>query len=391
MRSNNVLSNLSLPSVDAPEFRVDGTPQLEGLIPPGLILTVTGSGPIYYTVDGIDPREDGGTISPSAVMVSSGDPIPLSAGALLKARVFSGGNWSALATGTFYVGPIASSSNLVVSELMYNPPGTSEDTEFIELLNIDSGNALDLSGTRVTGIGYTFPLGTSLAAGERMVLVKDFAAFSAAYNTAGMIFAPGNYPSSLSNDGEEIALIDPFGVDVQRFTYNDVAPWPTAPDGLGYTLVLMNPSDLPDHNLPQNWRSSVDLLGTPGGEDSETFTGNPDEDLDGDQLSALLEYAFGSVEGDGGFSPESQVIVGSGIFEGGQEYATISYRRNLAADDVLIEVEVSPDLEAWTDGSVVFVGSTPNGDGTEQMSFRADQPIQTIPAQYVRVKVTLRE
>jgi hypothetical protein len=390
VRSNNVLNNISLPSVDAPEFRVDGTPQVEGLIPMGSALTVTGSGPIYYTVDGVDPRVDGGAISPSAILVNSGDTIPLSAGALLKARVRSGANWSALATGTFYVGPIANSANLVVSEFMYNPLGSEEGTEFIELLNIDAVIAIDLSSLSFSGIDYTFSLGQSLAAGERLVLVKDFTAFAAAYNTAGIQFAPGNYTSSLSNDGEEIALVDPFGVDVQRFTHNDVAPWPTAPDGLGYTLVLINPDDSPDHNDPLSWRSSVLAGGTPGSDDGDTFSGDPEVDLDGDGLNALLEYAFGSVAGDSGFSQESMVSVGSGVFEGGEEFATITYRRNLAADDVTIKVQVSQDLETWVDDAVDFVQSSPNGDGTELVTFKAENTIQTIPAQFIRIKVTLR-
>ena len=391
VRSTNVLNNISLPSVDAPEFRVDGTPQLEGLIPMGETLSVTGGGPIYYTVDGVDPREDGGAISPFAVLVSSGDTIPLSAGSVLKARVRSGANWSALATGTFYVGPIASSANLVVSEIMYNPLGSEEGAEFIELQNVDAVNAIDLSSLSFSGIDYTFPLGQSLAAGGRLVLVKDFTAFSVAYDPAGIQFAPGNYTSSLSNDGEEIALIDPFGVDVQRFTYNDVSPWPTAPDGLGYTLVLMNPNDSPEHNEPSHWRSSVQAGGTPGGEDFETFTGDPNVDLDGDGLIRLLEYALGSTEGDSGFSSESLVSIGREIFDGGIEFATMTHRRNLAADDVEIKVQTSSDLEIWEDGKVVFVGAVPNGDGTEDVTFRAEDSSQTIPAQFIRVKVTLRE
>jgi len=390
-RSATVLNNISLPSVDAPEFRVGGAPQMKGLVSMGDTLTVTGGGSIYYTVDGVDPREDGGAVSPSAILVSNGAVIPLSAGALLKARVRTGGNWSALATGTFYRGPIASSSNLVVSEFMYNPAGSEEGAEFIELLNVDPVNAIDLSSVSFSGIDYLFPLGQSLAAGARLVLVKDFAAFSAANNTDGIQFAPGNYTSSLNNDGEEIALLDPFGVDVQRFTYNDVAPWPTAPDGLGYSLVLMSPNGLPDHDEATNWRSSVQVGGTPGGEDAEAFTGDPNADLDGDGLGRLLEYAFGSVSGDSGFSPESQVSLGSGIFDGGNEYPTITYRRNLAADDLIFEVQVSSNLETWEDDKVVFVRSTSNGDGTENVTFRAEGSAQAIPVQFIRVKVTLRE
>ena len=86
---------------------------------------------------------------------------------------------------------------------------------------------------------------------------------------------------------------------------------------------------------------------TPGGSDALTFSGNPNLDEDGDGLSAFLEYALGSVGGDSSASPESYITVDSGLFDNGlgtdEEYLTMTYRRNLAADDVFHSVQVATD------------------------------------------------
>ncbi|MDB4143241.1 lamin tail domain-containing protein [Akkermansiaceae bacterium] len=393
VRTTNVLNNLSLLSVAAPIYLVGGSPQVEGLIPAGASLTVTGSGTIYYTTDGTDPRLDGGTISPNATSVASGSTIPISSGALVKARGLSGANWSAVTEGIYLVGPIADSTNIVVSELMYNPAGMDENTEFIELMNISTTDSIDLSLATFSGIDYTFPLGVSLAPGERIVIVKDPIAFATVYNIAGMRIAPGDYGSSLSNDGEEVAFINGLGVDAKRFTYNDVDPWPRAADGDGFTLTLIDPSSNPNHGLASNWRSSVAPNGTPSGSDSVVFSGDPLADNDNDGLNAFLEYALGSIAGDVGASPEAIAAAGTGAFDDGNggttDFLTLSYRRNLAADDVMFQVQLSSDLDSWNNAGSEYVTSVSNGDGTETVTIRSLSPMSGLEKEFIRLKVSL--
>ena len=69
---------------------------------------------------------------------------------------------------------------------------------------------------------------------------------------------------------------------------------PGAYYGLGFSLVLINPGENPHPGDPANWRSSTTAGGNPGSGDSETFSGNPNDDLDGDGIEALLEHALGS-------------------------------------------------------------------------------------------------
>ena len=94
---------------------------------------------------------------------------------------------------------------MIVSELNYNPPGSSDATKFIELLNITAAT-LDLSGCHFDeelgqGIAYTFPSGVQLAPGARILVVRDAAAFNAMYG-AGLPVAPGVFAGSFDNGGE---------------------------------------------------------------------------------------------------------------------------------------------------------------------------------------------
>jgi hypothetical protein len=50
-------------------------------------------GKIHYTLDGSDPRQPGGAVSPKAQIYQS--PVPSKAGVTLIARAFNNGVWSA--------------------------------------------------------------------------------------------------------------------------------------------------------------------------------------------------------------------------------------------------------------------------------------------------------
>ena len=310
------------------------------------------------------------------------------------ARALNSGEWSALTEASFIVGTPASSANLVVSEIYYNPPGSLETTEFIELMNSSSTDAIDLTGVTLTGVIYAFPEGFTLAPLERVVIVKDLAGFSAAYNTAGMNIAPGDFgATSLANGGEEIAIIAQDGTtDIQRFEYDDKFPWPESSDGPGFSLVLIAPETTPDHSLPESWRASTASGGSPGASDASTFTGDPEADGDGDSIVAFLEYAIGANDADGGdflLLPSGTVAShdsGTGVVD---EFLTLTFRRNLAADDLIYEVEVGSDLAGWST-STTFISRVNNGDGTSSEVYRSNTPLSAQIRQFIRLKVSER-
>ena len=119
---------------------------------------------------------------------------------------------------------------LVISELMYHPPGDGL-AEFIEVLNISTSNAVNLTGLHFTnGIDFNFTGSaiTSLSPCARAFVVRDLAAFTALYGTnlpvAGM-FTNG---TALSNSGELLTLLDGDGEIIQSFNFSDDPPWPVA-------------------------------------------------------------------------------------------------------------------------------------------------------------------
>lgn len=231
---------------------------------------------VYYTLDGSDPRADGGGINPNATSYTG--PISVSGTTTIVARTrgtgdFFGG-WSGPASALFTVDTPADASNLRVTELHYHPadptpaelidaPGTADnDYEFIELVNLGS-ETISLNGVRFSdGIEFDFTNGAaaSLAPGEVVVVVGDALAFNARYGSAPLV--AGAYSGSLSNGGEEIALIDASGQLIQSFSYSDDPPWPTDPDGGGPSLEALDTSG--DYSSPLNWRASVAAQGTPG-------------------------------------------------------------------------------------------------------------------------------
>jgi hypothetical protein len=75
--------------------------------------------------------------------------------------------------------------------------------------------------------------------------------------------APTGYAdSNLSNGGETVTLLGPADEVLHSFAYSDDAPWPTAADGGGPSLEIIDP--LGDASDPTNWRASLYYVGSPG-------------------------------------------------------------------------------------------------------------------------------
>jgi hypothetical protein len=309
----------------------------------------------------------------------------------VKSRTLSGGEWSALTEAAFIVGVPASAASLAVSEMMYNPIGSSESTEFIELMNISSTLGIDMTNVHFGGITYNFEAGLVLPPLGRVVVCKDRDAFLAAYPGFSGVLAPGNYTGSLSNGGETITVFSENGSIIRSFNYGTAFPWPDTPDGLGDTLVLVAPQGNPDHNVASNWRASASDLGLPGESDTLAFTGDPSEDLDADGRTRLMEYAVGSSD----LQNDAEPVLVSGLLmtdggDGPEEFLSITYSRELAADDVFYEPQVSSDLLNWSSMEMIRVSEVINNDGTSTVTYRSVFPFTERAAEYMRLKVMLR-
>jgi hypothetical protein len=252
-----------------------------GTAPPGFDLAISlpagAAGTIYYTLDGSDPRLPGGSVATNAQVYAG--PIDLVTSTRLLTRIqYSSGNevdfpfqrtvdWSAKAETTFNIDPPASSNNLAITEIHYNPypPDALEqqsgytdpdEYEFIELMNV-SASAIDLSGVAFTnGISFNFD-GNGillLGPGERIILTPEEDAFAARY--PGVAFA-GRYNGQLGNTGETLSLIGRNSEAIQTLQFQDLS----LSDGLGHSLIVLAGAE--GSSEASDWRPSCELHGTP--------------------------------------------------------------------------------------------------------------------------------
>jgi hypothetical protein len=267
-RGETVLAQLRAdglyPSVNAPSFNRHG-----GYVTNGFPLAISlnnPSGAVYYTLDGSDPRLVGGAVAPTALAYSG--PIPLTGSVRVKARALVNNTWSALLEADFLTPDLPA---LRVTELMYHPaPPTAAELaagfadkdlfEYVELRNVGT-QTVALAGVRfIEGITFQFAGGT-LAPGERVVIVRDRAAFALRYGTN--LPVAGVYVGQLSNAGETLHLVDAAGRTLLRFAYGD--GWYPITDGYGFSLVVVDenaPASLWDNRA--NWRASGAFNGNPG-------------------------------------------------------------------------------------------------------------------------------
>jgi len=155
------------------------------------------------------------------------------------------------------LGGVGGAGNLVITEIMYNPPEAGTDSlEFIEILNSNAAAVVNMTGIYFSsGIQFTFPDAFMLGAGERVVIAKDSIAFEGVFGFEVMEWET----LSLLNSGEGIALRNASGAVLDTVFYDDNSPWPAEADGGGYSLVLCDPTM--DNNDPANWSAAENNTG----------------------------------------------------------------------------------------------------------------------------------
>ena len=238
-----------------------GFNQFGGRVAPGFSLVITNTGgTIYYTTNGADPRVAFTGAVTAGTLTYSG-PVALNNTVTIRARALIGGNWSAITEATFTVGTLG--IPLRFTEIHYNPSGGSL-YEFVELQNT-SGVAVNLGGMYLDGVNFIFPEGTTLAGGARIVLGNntDTNAWKTLYAGVNPI---GWFSGNLNNSGERLSLFDKSGNLITSVDFKDNAGWPTAADGGGRSLEVINANGDPD--APANWKASAANNGTPGAANS---------------------------------------------------------------------------------------------------------------------------
>ncbi len=277
-RGNIVLSQYQANGWYEAPLNVPGISQRGGLVPPEPNNKITlnnttnnGTGDIYYTLNGVDPRQEFGAVAPGAINGGDSVTITINRATTLKARVRNGNSWSPLLEYTF--APTQPLQNLIINEIHYNPsvPSAAQDPkryEFIELYN-KGATPLQLDGVKFSrGISFEFPANTTILPGQFLVLASDAAFFQLRYG-----FAPfGEFSGSLANEGEALELFDAVGNPFGRVDYKVTAPWPELTGAnAGRSLSLFSPTS--DNTVPGSWRASLQEHGTPGQPNGHTDQG----------------------------------------------------------------------------------------------------------------------
>ncbi len=244
----------------------------------------------------------------------------------------------------------AAAENLVVSEIHYHPESGNEEAEFVELTNVGT-RPVDLTGVQfVEGVEFSFTGGavTTLAAGQRVLVVRNAAAFAAVHGAGLPVAGEFTGGTRLSDGGERLRVVDRAGWDIADVTWSDALPWPPEADGAGFSLTLIRPETHPDAALPASWRPSRQPGGSPGGSDALSPAG----------FATLLDYAL--------VSPPA-VSAGPGGWR-------ISWRERVGADAVRLRLLHGTDLLTWTEGgdeSWTMVEATTSADGVRTVTIEA--------------------
>ena len=336
----------------------------------------------------------GGSLNSVAIAYTNAFPVNQLQTVKARARNNTTGEWSPITEATFNLtAQPASSNNLVIAEFMYHPPKPTaaeaaagitdtETFEFVRLMNIGVA-PVDLSGVQFT-IGITFNFGNGsiryVSPGASVLIVNKLNSFQTRYGHAYDSLVSGEYSGNLSNGGERLRLQAADGSTIQDFVYDDAAPWPTAADGKGPSLILRNPSSNPNHGLATNWMASSMPGGMPGGTanpetystwrnllwDSSVSTNNtvagPYADPDGDGLNNLAEYIYGlnpvQVDAAPKLVPAVETINAA-------PHLTVSLHLSGGASDVTAIPQFSSNLVAWSNNPAILqlLQSVPGDDG----------------------------
>ncbi|MFN0130312.1 MAG: lamin tail domain-containing protein [Verrucomicrobiales bacterium] len=300
---------------------------------------------------------------------------------------------------------------LRITEIHYHPADPSTDAElaastsdgnfeFIELRNIGT-LPLRFDGVRFTeGIDFVVPDNTTLGPGQFGVVVRHAASFAARYGTD--ITVLGTYaPTSLSNSGETITLVDATGAVVQSFSFADT--WIPESDGPGWSLVVRDEqAPSADLNTAASWQASRQFHGNPGApnrgdspagfnawqlqhfsaaELADPALSGPSADPAGTGIPHLLRYAAG-------FPPHTTTPPPHPTVSQSQNSLVLDFRRLSRTPDLEWSLESSSSLTTWSPVPVAPVVLQSHNDATETV--RWSIPLLDSPTPFLRLRITQR-
>lgn len=175
-------------------------------------------------------------------------------------------------------------SNLVINEINYNSSSDFNPEDWIELYN-PGDSTIYLNGWHLKDSDdahdFVFPP-LSVEPLQYIVLSRDLNAFSALFPNVQNV--TGNFDFGLSSNGDLIRLYKNDTL-IDSVYYFSASPWPTEPNGSGFSLALKNP--LLDNSSSENWSASANN-GTPGSKNEDVY--EPLNPPASDQLKLWQNY-----------------------------------------------------------------------------------------------------
>ncbi len=259
---------------------------------------------------------------------------------------------------------------LVITEILYNNQGT-DSLEFLEIVNNDTAPATLGGMTFVQGINFTFP-SLTLAPNDVVLIAGDTAAASGFF---GVPF-PYQFGGALSNGGEDVILVNTAGDTIDLVDYDDAAPWPTAADGDGPSMELLNPAL--DNNVGSNWFASVTFQDTLVGNDSVfatpgvvsiITTGNLAFEVVNQTVSESLDTVLVVVTQSAMLTSPAQVKVAL------TNLATATNGSDFVLASDTLTLDFAPGMANQTDTVKVALTDDSDPENDEYVSFRLIEPV----------------
>ena len=149
----------------------------------------------------------------------------------------------------FHIAPVLAANGLSISEIMYDPPGSDDKREWVEVYNAGPAN-VDLSGHYILTDGLSsthhalVAQGSSVVpAGGYAVIVQDVVGFMGDYpGYAGLIF-DSSWSGLTTTVGKTIAIVDGQSNVLDSVTYDPTiggANTGDAPDASSTQFVTNN-------------------------------------------------------------------------------------------------------------------------------------------------------
>ena len=134
--------------------------------------------------------------------------------------------------------------------------------------------------------------------------------------------------------------------------------------------------------IPESWEVSHGL--------SDSNPGDALLDIDGDSLSALLEFGLGG--NPNVREPSLLPVFALESTESGQTYVTVAFSRRKGCDHLVIRPEFAVDLgvtELWSWEAMELSASPTGSADLEQVTYRTKLPVTGSSAGFVRVRLSV--